>query len=758
MPRLNRISTKLGTIYATLFAAMMLVSALITYATVTNRARVIVADQVAASSQVFTHLFVARGADIQEDTDLQVRDYGFRSAITSEDRPTILSALETLRQRLAVDGLAIVDDYGVELASVGAELPLESLSEQISENAYDEIEHAPGIVIYDDQAVLSGYVGVFAPNLLGFVVFGDVISDSDIAEIVELSPIPLEVSILPRLENEQLTGEVQQVEGDVLFKHEVPALIDDEPVVLELTYPLSVALAPFRALLVTLTLAALIGALVISGASWFVARRVGKPISKLAQAADLVRRGQDVSVSIETGDELEDLAMAFNHMTSEIKARESELKVLARQDPETKLPNRRAFEEALLGESAEADDVVVLTIGIDRFSEIRSALGFEASATLLNEVFRSVQGHVGTGFTSIVSGGVLAAIFSCKAGSTIDECTVDLREQLNAAFLVQGNPIDVSVSMGVASLGNEDSMSVLKRAMIALDQARASGVWRAEYDKNRYLQTSANLSLMGHLESALKKRQLSVEYQPKYDLRSGKPIGVEALVRWNDPDRGRIFPDLFIPLAEETGHIESLTEYVLMESIEAQRVIKEAGFDLKMSVNFSGRLVGNSKFSETAMRHIESAAGKFCLEITETAVMTNPDQGIAALQDFVDAGVEISIDDYGSGLSSLAYLKRLPAQELKIDKEFILEIDQSKRDAMLTRSTINLAHSLGMKVTAEGIESETAVALLNSMGCDIGQGYHLARPMPLERLMQFLNTEKYSESAEESDLGVSNVG
>ncbi|MEL6825482.1 MAG: EAL domain-containing protein [Pseudomonadota bacterium] len=758
MLQLNRISTKLGAIYASLFAAMMLVIALVTYATVTDRARIIVSDQVVASSQVFTHLFVERGADLQKDTDLQVRDYGFRSAVTSENQPTVLSALETLRQRLAVDGLALVDNDGAELAAVGAELPLTSLSAQVSENAYDEIDHAPGVVIYDEQAVLSGYVGVFAPNLIGFVVFGDVISDSDIAEIAELSSIPLEVAILPKRDGEQMTGEVQTLGGRLHFRHEIPALVDEQPIVLELTYPLSVAFAPFRALLITLILVALAGAFIISGASWFVARRVARPISHLAEAADLVRGGKEASVSVNTGDELQDLATAFNHMSSEIQAREGELKLRARRDPETGLPNRRAFEEALMDDAEMSSYTVVLAIGIDRFSEIRSALGFEASAALLNEVFESLEAHSGTGFTGIVSGDVLAASFKCKPGSTIEDCTLDLRNQLNTAFRVQGNPIDVTISMGIARLETEHDTPVLKRAMIALDQARASGIWRAEYDQNRYLQTSANLSLMGHLVSALEKRHLSVEYQPKYDLRSGSPIGVEALVRWNDPDRGRVFPDQFIPLAEETGHIESLTEYVLVESLKAQRALQEAGFDLKMSVNFSGRLVGNLKFAQTAMQHAESAVGALCFEITETAVMTNPDQGIAALQDFVDAGIEISIDDYGSGLSSLAYLKRLPAQELKIDKEFILEIDRSKRDAMLARSTINLAHSLGMKVTAEGIENETAVALLASMGCDIGQGYHLGRPMPLERLMQFLSANIDSGNSVDKDIGLSDVG
>ena len=742
MLKINRISTKLGTIYAALFAAMMVVIAVVIYAFVADRARTIVSDQIVASSEVFSHLFVERGNNLQSDAEAQVRDFGFRSAITSEDLPTVLSALETLRKRLNVDGLAIVDTNGEKQALVGSELPISSLSDQIAENAFDEFEHAPGIAFLDNQAVLSGYVGVFAPDLIGFVIFGDVISDKDIQDIVDLSSIPLEVSFVPVPANYVLNGTVEEKNGDAIFRSEFPTLVDDTPVMLVLTYPLSVAFEPFRILITTLLIIALIGALIVSVASWFVAKRFARPVAALAAAADLVRQGGEAKVIVETGDELQDLATSFNHMSSEVRLREEELKRHARLDLETGLANRLAFEEALDIRETLEGAFVVLAIRIDRYSEIRGTVGFEAGAHLIKEVHDRLNQHEGAEFTAVVSGDVLAAIYSCEPGSTIFQCTSKLRNALTAPFWIQNNGIDIGVSIGIGGAGSKSEESALKRAMIALDQAKPAQIWSAEYDHDQYLQTSQNLSLMSDLLRAIENRHLYVEYQPKFDLRTQTPIGVEALVRWNDPERGKIFPDLFIPLAEETGHIESLTRFVLEESIRSQKELLSKSHDLVMSVNISGRMVGNNQFTEMAKRLIASAAGKLCFEITETAVMANPEQGISALEIFRDAGVDISIDDYGSGLSSLAYLKQLPASELKIDKEFILKIDESSRDAMLARSTINLAHSLGMKVTAEGIETEAAMALLATMGCDVGQGYYLGRPMELAALIEFLDEQR----------------
>jgi EAL domain-containing protein (putative c-di-GMP-specific phosphodiesterase class I) len=191
-------------------------------------------------------------------------------------------------------------------------------------------------------------------------------------------------------------------------------------------------------------------------------------------------------------------------------------------------------------------------------------------------------------------------------------------------------------------------------------------------------------------------------------------------------------------MAEETGHIGALTEWVLGRAIEEQALLRHSGHELAMSVNLSGRLLCDLDFAETALDMVRGAAGQVCFEITETAVIENPELALQVLGRFAQGGVKISIDDYGSGLSSLAYLKQIRADELKIDKAFVLKMDESQRDALLVRSTVDLAHSLGLRVTAEGVETDMALSLLAGMGCDLAQGYRIAKPMPLKDLLTFL--------------------
>jgi EAL domain-containing protein (putative c-di-GMP-specific phosphodiesterase class I) len=214
-----------------------------------------------------------------------------------------------------------------------------------------------------------------------------------------------------------------------------------------------------------------------------------------------------------------------------------------------------------------------------------------------------------------------------------------------------------------------------------------------------------------------------------------------VLSRWRHPTRGMLRPDLFIPMAEETGHIRTLTDWVLRQAIADQIVMQRLGHEMEVSVNISGRLLGDRDFADFVDRTLETAAGKICFEITETAVIENPDMALELLDRFRNAGVSISIDDFGSGLSSLAYLKQIRGHELKIDKSLITDVGESQRDALIVRSTIDLAHSLGLKVTAEGVETANTFQLLAAMGCDSIQGYLIAKPQPLNELLIFLRED-----------------
>ncbi|OXE36725.1 MAG: hypothetical protein CGW95_06035 [Phenylobacterium zucineum] len=253
---------------------------------------------------------------------------------------------------------------------------------------------------------------------------------------------------------------------------------------------------------------------------------------------------------------------------------------------------------------------------------------------------------------------------------------------------------------------------------------------------------AARLLMLGDLRRAISGDELFLVYQPKLNTRSNTIHSVEALIRWNHPVRGLIPPDEFIGAAEETGLVADLTRWVLVRAIEEQALLAEHGHSIEVYINLSGRLVADKGFIDWAIETIATRAeGQIGIEITETAVIDDPETALAHLHALADAGIKIAIDDYGSGLSSLAYLKQLPANELKIDQMFISGLTSSHRDPLLVRSTIDLAHALEMVVTAEGVNNPGALALLRMMGCDHVQGFMISKPVTLTDLEIFLSTE-----------------
>jgi EAL domain-containing protein (putative c-di-GMP-specific phosphodiesterase class I) len=308
---------------------------------------------------------------------------------------------------------------------------------------------------------------------------------------------------------------------------------------------------------------------------------------------------------------------------------------------------------------------------------------------------------------------------------------------------IGANAVDIRLTVGHAGYPEhaEDARTLVERAQIALDQARAAATGAARFDPESERATAGNLALLSELRRGLELGEVALHHQPKLDLRKGEVTGVECLLRWTHPTRGAVAPDAFIPLAEETGLIGALTEWVLARALDDHRRYAEAGHDIRMAVNVSARSLINPGFADAvaaALRDRGVAPERLTLEITETAVMDRPDVAFATLERLKSLGVILAIDDYGTGLSSLAYLKRLPVHELKIDKSFVLNLSKDKNDAVLVRSTIELGHSLGLKVVAEGVENQASLELLALFGCDYAQGFHIGRPTTLPAMLDSL--------------------
>lgn len=423
-----------------------------------------------------------------------------------------------------------------------------------------------------------------------------------------------------------------------------------------------------------------------------------------------------------------------------VREREASLQYLALHEPETALPNRRALTaeiEARLAGHAPGG-VAAIALGIDQYTATRSAIGYGMANELVRLVALRAADRAGGVMVAHLSTSVLGLALTAESPEQL-RADVEAIASLDHRFDLEGHPIDAFARLGVAYRADgQGAKQLLEQATVALDAARANNRRLVEFDPETFADPSANLALMSELLAGIEADDLLVHYQPKVTPGSGEVLGMEALVRWRHPTRGLVPPDAFIPQAEDTGAVRPLTEWVLKRALEDNARLREAGFDLTMAVNISARLLADQDFRAAAITLVGKDARGVCFEITESAVMDNTEEALISIAAYRAVGVKISIDDYGTGLSSLAYLKMIDADELKIDKALVTGLTSSQRDRLILKSTIDLAHSLGLSVVAEGVEDAEVRDALAAMACDVVQGYGISRPVAFDQLLTFL--------------------
>ena len=321
-------------------------------------------------------------------------------------------------------------------------------------------------------------------------------------------------------------------------------------------------------------------------------------------------------------------------------------------------------------------------------------------------------------------------------------------QRIGAAFdeplKLEEHTVDLGAGIGIACWPEHasDADALLSRAEIAMYAAKRSAEGPLMYAAAIDAASAETLSLLTELRRAVEQDELRLYLQPKLGLASGRISGAETLVRWLHPQRGLVPPMQFIPFAEQTGFIRTLTMWIFAEAARHWLTLRAEGFELILSVNLSTRDLLDpeltQKFAAVLLAH-RVPAEAFCLEITESAIMDDPTRALVTLNQLSAVGFRLSIDDFGTGYSSLAYLKRLPVDELKIDQSFVLSMEQDQDDAKIVRSTIDLAHNLGLTVVAEGVENATVWNLLRELDCDEAQGYHMGRPMPATEFVGWAN-------------------
>lgn len=409
-------------------------------------------------------------------------------------------------------------------------------------------------------------------------------------------------------------------------------------------------------------------------------------------------------------------------------------------DPASGLFNRRGFQSEL----AHCPVGAVTVLRITNYSDAAGVIGQERAAEMVQRIVDRLI-VAGTGQLYRIEDGVLAWPHPQDATDPLVNEIEAVAAMLRAPVEVGGRPIELLCRFGLACGAGVAPDILADRAILAADHAMELGTrWEIHSDALGEVQ-DWRLALAGELDQALAAGDIWVAYQPKLDINSGNINAAEALVRWNHPQRGAISPDAFIPALEASGRILDLTLFVMRRALTDATHWRAAGTPINVAVNVSALLTADRDFLaalDTAIEANPLVPELLTLEVTESAALADPTRAIAALERIAERGIKLSIDDYGTGQSTLSYLKKLPAREIKIDKSFVLGLESNASDQAMVRSTIDLAHELGYGVVAEGIETETILAQLMAMGCDVGQGWHIGKPMPAEAFSAAFLTER----------------
>ena len=449
---------------------------------------------------------------------------------------------------------------------------------------------------------------------------------------------------------------------------------------------------------------------------------------------------------------------ALGHQARMLRREKEHNEYLARHDALTGLPNRVLFRDrahdAILAQPRRGGQVGLLLLDLDDFKEVNDTLGHFSGDQLLRAVSARLTDTAPAGSTLARLGGdefalLLPTVTDCEEAANVAQA---VRRALQRPFTLQGLILESEATIGIALCPEHagDFEELMQRADTAMYAAKRNRTGYEIHSEAQAVSQSARLALATELHAAIRNSELVLHYQPKADLRSGRLVGAEALVRWLHPKRGIVPPDQFIPVAERSGLIRVLTLWVVEEALRQNRRWAEEGIRMPVSVNLSTRDLIDVQLPDeiaNALIRTGAQASDLEVEITESVIMADPLRARAILTRLREMGVAAVIDDFGAGYSSLGYLKRLPVTGLKIDKSFVINMPTDHNDEVIVRSTVDLAHNLGLKVVAEGAENDQVWRRLAEIGCDSAQGFFLSPPLSASELTSWVRSRSQKSEA-----------
>jgi diguanylate cyclase (GGDEF)-like protein len=720
-------------------------------------------QQLRSAADTAREMLRFRGNQLTGAAEVLTADYGYKEAVASGDSPTLVSAINNHRARIGASAIIVFSTDGQLIASTLGSLSaqtqndLQALVETDSDAAmmrlYRLIENRPY------QLVLAP---VLAPDLIGWTIMAFALDDkvaADMARVlgVDVSFVTAGAGTATDIESSlggtrrmQLASTANaratapfftKINADEYLTWTSPIRANNGRLTLVLQRSMSEALRPFELLRQSILIIGAAALAVACALCALLARSATRPIDALIRAAERLEAG-DYSVHVPPASttELSRLASAFNAMGAAVADREATIRYQGQHDGLTRLPTlariSEILQELLLSARLTNKPLTVCLIEIQQFQDIIASWGHAAGDEVLWEIARRLTAgsQIEERVARIATDRFLVVLESVSTEQA-RALAEGITEGLRADFEYSGVSLRLETRVGIAAFPEDGSLpsELLQRAELALYRAKDSGATIGVFVRGDDESHRHRMSIVGQLRHAIASDQMRLFYQPKVALSTGRMLGCEALVRWKHPEKGFIPPSEFIPHAERTGLIKLLTAWVLSSALQQLRRWQEDGLEFDVSVNVSPTDISDPGFADRLgilLAQTGADSRRVVLEVTESAAMKDLPNTLRVMEQLRVLGIRFSIDDFGTGYSSLAHLKRLPVDEIKIDRSFIQELEARPDDDVIVRSTINLGHALGLKVVAEGVEIAASFDALLRYGCDSVQGYFVSKPMP----------------------------
>jgi diguanylate cyclase (GGDEF)-like protein len=739
-------------------------------------------EQLRYGSKVVQQALRQRAGQLASTVAVLAADAGFKEAVASHDPETMLSAVTEHATSIPWDLVVFMDTDGRLLKSNSAYVSAHAPAVQKLMDSIISGQQDGHLLVVGNHLYQFFVAQVKAPDPVGWVAMGFAVDDALAADMRK--QVGTQISVLAGTGSERrLVASTLPAEqraalaalsdlgtgsgisrsrdlGEQAYLTYVAALDDStDSVAVVLQKPMDAVLASYRSQRNAL---AAIGGLALVAAvaiALLLSRGAIRPIGELVRAARRIQAGSyDKAVDVGGGEEFRSLAATFNTMQQNIAEREARISHDAHHDALTGLPNRvfaeRHLEELL--RTAPTAPVALILLELANLGEINASLGHHVGDEALRETARRLRQNCGEQDVTARLGSAQFLVIArgCTAARAL-LLAEQLVGSLRAGFSLLAVSLDLHVSAGLCCAPDHGSTveGLLRHVHTALEDAGEARGRIASYRPGREEELRRRLALAGDLGRGIERDELNLVYQPKVDLASGRVRSLEALARWTHPTLGAVSPGEFVPIAEQTGGARRLTSWALSAAIRQMAAWRREGIDVDVAVNLSAPDLLDSQLGDEVLETLREHGvdpTRLILEITEGAVMRDPALAVRNMQLLRIAGVRFSLDDFGTGYSSLSQLSRLPLDELKIDRSFITRAHERRDDVTIIKSTIELAHNMGLKVVAEGVETQEAWNLLRRLGCDLAQGYLVSRPLTADDTLAFVRKAQHTQLAEDT--------